>query len=462
MNYANKERELNLKALCFCVVRKWKLMLAAALVFALALGGFRGWKGLSAMPDDQTLAAMEAAYEADYAKYQSQTEALNIKIQQVQEDIRNHGVYMEESVLMNLDYRNTWTASVDLYIATQENTLVSGAGEGYTRADVIADAYRNMLVSSRVLEKAAQAVGIAPQYLRELISIPLPVYHEYQDGPLVTVLIRSGDAESAQKIMDSLLASLGQIREEITATIGEHTLNQVNTAVAVMVDEDVAELQEDAADWLLDYMAYLKDYSYALEQLVAPAMPDVSVSGVVKGAIKYAIVGFLGGVFLVAAVAGVSFVIGDKVYSAEEIRSRFGLTLLGKASLTARKCGCIDRVLDRWEDRGKTEEQGAMAVIGANVASRCPENATLLVAGTAGDAGIEAVVKTLTQALPGATVIAGGNLQDSLTAIEALPKCDTVLLVERCGQSRYSQIDAQLEAVKGVNKPLLGCVVLEK
>ena len=462
MNYENKDRELNLKALCFCVARKWKLMLVAAIVLALALGGFRGWKGLSAVADDQSLAAMQAAYEADYAKYQSQVAAFQTKIDRAQEDIRNHGIYMKESVLMGIDYHNTWTASIDLYIATQENTTVSGAGEGYTRADVIADAYRNMLVSNRVLEKAAQAVDIAPQYLRELMSTPLPVYHEYQDGPLVTVLIRSGEAESAQKIMDSLLACLDEIQRDITATMGEHTLNKVNTAVTVMVDEDVADLQEDAADRLLEYTDYLEDYRYALEQLSAPGMPDMSMSSVVKGAIKYALVGFLVGAFLVAAVACVGFVIGDKVYSAEELKSRFGLTLLGKVSLNHKKRCCIDRLLDRCEDRGKTEEQGALAVIGANVANHCPENAVLLVAGTAGDAAMEAVVKALTQTMPGRTLISGGNLLESLTAIEALPKCDAVLLVERCGVSRYSQINAQMQAIQGVNKQLLGCVVLEK
>ncbi|MBO5892544.1 MAG: hypothetical protein J6Q30_07545 [Oscillospiraceae bacterium] len=462
MNYENKDRELNLKALCFCVARKWKRMLVVAVALALALGGYRGWKGMSAVTDPQVLAQQQAVYEENYAKYQAQVTALNTKISQVQEDIRNHGVYMEESVLMGIDYRNTWTVSVDLYIETQENTSVSGAGEGYTKADVIADAYRNMMVSNRVLEKAGESVDIAPQYLSELISIPLPVYHEYQEGPLVTVLIRSGDAESAQKILDALLDCLDTIQTEITDTMGKHTLSTVNTGVTAMVDEELADLQEAAADRLLVYTNYLEEYRYALGLLSAPSMPVLSTGGAVKSAVKYAVVGFLGGAFLVAAVACVSFAIGDKVYSAEELKSRFGVTVLGKVSLNNKKRCCIDRLLDRLEDRGKTEKQGALAVMGANVANHCPENATLLVAGTAGEAGMEKIVEALTRALPGASVISGGSLLESLPAIEGLSKCDAVLLVERCSLSRYSQIGAQLEAVDGINKKLLGCVVLEK
>lgn len=462
MNYENKDRELNLKALCFCVARKWKWMLVAALVLALALGAFRGWKSLSAVMDGQYLAALKAAYEDSFADYQNQFAALNTKINHVQDDIRNHKAYMEESVLMRIDYRNTWTATIQLYIATEENDFVSGAGTGYTRADLIADAYRNLLLDNRELAAIGEKLNIAPQYLRELISVPLPTYHEYQEGPLVTVTVRGKDAESVQSMMDALLGSLNTIRDEIADSMGKHTMNTVSTNVIAVVDENVADAQEDAADRLLDYVDYLEKYRYDLNQLSVPGMPDLSVSSAIKSAIKYAVVGFLGGVFLVAAVACVSFAVGDKVYSAEELKSRFGLAVLGKISFKNKKRCCIDRLLDRWENRGKTEEQGALAVAVANIANHCPENATLLVAGMAGEADVEKIVEALTRALPGTAVIFGGSLLESLPAIKGLTKCDAVLLVERCGLSRYSQIDAQLEAVKGVNKQLLGCVVLEK
>ncbi len=462
MNYENKERELNLKALCFCIARKWKLLLIISLVLALGLGGYQGAKSMAAVGDPQVLEAQKAAYDAQYAKYQVQVATLNKNISQVETDICNHGEYMNKSVLMQLDYRNTWTASVDLYIETPENTSISGAGEGYTRADVIADAYRNKLVSNVVLAKAAETVDIELPYLRELISTPLPVYHEYQDGPLVTVLIRSSDAQSAQKIMDALLDSLDTIRQEITDTMGQHTVSTVNTGVVAVVDEELADLQEDAADRLVDYVDYLEAYRADMAQLQEPVMPVLSASGAVKSAVKYGVVGFLVGAFLVAGVTCVKFVIGDKLYSAEELKSRFRVTLLGKVSLK-NKPGCwLDRMLDRLENRGKTEEQGALAVLGASVANCCGENATLLVAGAADEAAMEKVAVALTQALPGTTVLAGGSLLESVPAVEGLGKCDAVVLVERCGLSRYSQIGAQLEVIYGANKQLLGCVVLEK
>lgn len=460
MNYENKERELNLKALCFCVARKWKQILAVALVLALALGGFQGWKKLSVVADPQSEAVLQEAYEADYAKYLEQVAALNTKIAQVQMDIRNHGTYMEESVLMDINYRNTWVSTVSLYIETAQNITVSS---GHTLADMIADVYRNAVAGNEMLEEASEAVKIAPQYLRELISIPVPEYREFQEGPLVTVMIRGGDAETVQKITDAMLVNLDRIQGEIAANIGQHTLRVANTSTTVLVDEELARVQEEAAERLLDYVDALEDYRDSLSVLAAPAMPVLATNGgVTKSVIKYAAVGFLGGAFLVAALACVAFVVGDKVYSAEELKSRFDVVILGKLSLKNKKRCCIDRCLDNWENRGKTEEQGALKIMAATIQNYCPDSKTLLVAGTAGEEAVEKIAKTLAKALPEVEVVFGGSLLESVAAIEGLRKCDMVLLVERCGVSRYSSIGAQLETVSGIHKQLLGCVVLEK
>ena len=112
MSYENKDRELNLKALCYSVARKWKQMLAAALVLAVALGAFQGWKSLSVVMDPQSLAAQQEAYEAAYAEYQGQANALNTQITMAQDGLRQHGEYLRESVLMQIDYRNAWHATV--------------------------------------------------------------------------------------------------------------------------------------------------------------------------------------------------------------------------------------------------------------------------------------------------------------------------------------------------------------
>ena len=67
----------------------------------------------------------------------------------------------------------------------------------------------------------------------------------------------------------------------------------------------------------------------------------------------------------------------------------------------------------------------------------------------------EQLAKKLMEKLPGRCVLWGGSLLDSLGAIEGLNKCDSVVLVERCGVSRYSLVKCQVETVQPISTPKL-------
>lgn len=462
MNYDHKDRELNLKSLVYSIARRWRQMLVAALVLALALGGYRGWGSLSVVTNPQTQEALQQAYEANYGRYLGQVETLNTKIAMVEEDISQQGEYLENSVLMQIDHRNAWLATLSVYVQAENDRVVSGGQDAYTLSDVIADAYRAAVTDSRLLSQAAEELGIEVKYLRELISTPSQDEDDRQKGPLITVVVRGRDEDCVDKTVNALLTCLDQLQGEVRKSMGKHTVNVVSCSATAAVDEELADIQKNANDRLLEYTSILEDYQFSLQQIAAPMMPDLSVTSAVKSMIKYAVVGFLCGVFLVAVWGCVCYVAGDKVYAAEELKSRFGLTLLGKAAVRARKRCCIDRWLDRIENRGKTEEEGAMDVICANVSNHCPEGTTLLVAGTAGDTEVEQLAQTLSAKLPGRTILWGGSLLDCVSAIQGLSQCDGVVLVERCGISRYSLVKSQVETVLSVNKRLIGCVTLEK
>jgi len=462
MNYENKDRELNLKLLLYALARRWRQMLVMALVFALALGAFRGWKSLSVVMDPEVLAAQQKAYEENYARYKGQVETLNTKIAMVEDDISQQGEYLEKSVLMQIDHRNAWLATLSVYVEAKKNAVVSGGENGRTLSDVIADAYRRAVTDSRGLEMAAEELGIEVKYLRELITTPPMDGEDRQEGPLITVVVRGQNVQGVNETVDALLSCLDVLHAELNESMGEHTVCVVSSSATAAVDEELADIQEDANDRLLEYTSILEDYQFRLEQLVAPSMPDLSVSSTVKSMIKYAVVGALAGLFLVAVWGCVAYVVGDSVYAAEELKSRFGIATLGKISVKARKSCVVDRWLDRAECRGKTEQDGAMDVICANVRNHVPQGATLLVAGTAGDSCVQWVADALRKSMPDRTVLVGGSLLESVSAIEGLYPSDSVLLVERCGVSRYSLVKSQIEAVLSMDKQLIGCVTLEK
>lgn len=459
MNYENKDRELNLKMLLFALARRWRQMLVAALIFALVLGAFGGWKCLSDRTSPATLAAQQE-YEEEYASYEAMVKQYQEKIAILQENARLQKDYLDNSVLMQMDYRNTWLATLSLYVEAEENIQISGGEFGRTRSEIIAEAYLVALTDSRVLTKAAQALGVEVRYLRETVNIFLVGAEDGQGSPLLAAEVRGPNGIYVAQVITELRADLEVLYKEISESVGAHSIREISYSATERVDQELAEVQTDAVELWIDYTEDLADYQEELDDLEEPVPPKSSSLG--KSVILFGIVGGIAGVFIVAVWGCVAYVVGDKVYAAEELKSRFNMAILGKISVKARKRCFVERWLDRAECRGKTEEDGALDVICANVCNHLPHGATLLVAGAAGEDHVQWIAEALSKKLAGSTVLVGGNLLESIPAIEGLSKCDSVLLVERCGVSRYSQIKNQIEAVLGVNKQLIGCITLEK
>lgn len=461
MNYENQERELNLKAMFISAARHWRGMLIAALVLALLLGGVKVLGGLRSVADEKANAALMEAYEADCLAYADKLAALNTKIQMVEEDISQQREYLENSILMQMDHHNACVATVSLVVYAPGTLEEGTAQQNSTLAYVIADAYRVAMLDGRMINKAAEALNMDARYLQELISLPCEVEDETQKGPLVTVNVRCKDMETGEKVVSMLLEALGTVYQQVAEGVAPHTINVVGNSVTMKVDDELAVRQAEEDDRLLEYNDLLEEYQEMVEELTVPVMPELGIGGTVKSAVKYALVGAVVGVFLVAAWACVAFAVGDKVYSAEELRSRFGILLLGKVSLNKRRTFFVDKWLDRLENRGKTPEEGAYSVIRANVRNYSAGVDTLLIAGGAGSEAAEQVARELAKELPGVTLLPGGSLLECPDAVEALGKCGGVILVERCGVSRYSAVSRELELIESVRKPLLGCVTLE-
>ena len=58
-------------------------------------------------------------------------------------------------------------------------------------------------------------------------------------------------------------------------------------------------------------------------------------------------------------------------------------------------------------------------------------------------------------------VVAGNNMLEDVQTVRELPECDGVILVEQCGVSKYSVVEAEIEKVFDLKKYVVGCVVFE-
>ena len=154
-----QEDEIDLVALTFTLLRKYRQILAAALacaiIFGAAAGAHTAWGG--AVSQDA-----QKAYESELAEYNRKKESYEAAKQQYSLDIANNEKsqrdteyaiqkaqeYAENSVWNNLDPYNVWVAQADLYVTTNYQIQPGMAYQNPDRTDSVLSAYASLLGNS--------------------------------------------------------------------------------------------------------------------------------------------------------------------------------------------------------------------------------------------------------------------------------------------------------------------------
>lgn len=465
-------QELDLKDLMFAILRKWRTVLVVAVVLAAALGGGKALQAFRASQDVETQTEAKDAYERELDSYTTAKESGEREIENISEDIQAQQTYMDESVLMNMSPYDVCEASADLFIKTDYQIMPGMVYQNADYTDSILQAYQSVMTSAALQENVAKTVSLEPQYLKELISVKrgsftsgmaadgTTEYARYTN--LLTIKVRYSDKEKAQEILDGILSNVTGLQEQIAATIGPHTVSIVNQAVGSTVDMDLVKQQKDARDQLTDLQQSLSDKEAALKELKEPSAPSLGKSAAVKAGVKYAVLGGVLGVFVVAFCISAVFVMSDKVYAAKDIRRRYGLDLLGTVAVDGKKNGGIDAWLARLEGRkvcADSEQNGAL--LAANMQNYAGDRKKLLVTGLVEESQLKQVVEMVQKQLKGYELAIGANMLECAETLKKLPECEGVVLVEQSGVSGYSEMTQEIEKIKSMDKAIVGCVVFE-
>jgi hypothetical protein len=450
MRYENEDQVISLRTMLFFVMRQWRKLILAGLILAVLLGGLQGFRTWRQVTDKVYLAQLQESYEQSMENYLVEKKAYDTKVEKLRKDIANQQEYLQDSLLMQMDYRNTAVVNAGIYISVSD--------EDVNVAATVAVAYRFMLKDSVRIHAMAEAMGMEDKHLWEMISM----IDGIQNGsPMLTISVCYPTEEGAQKIMDLFLSDIQKIQKEVAANTCPHTVGVVCGGVNTMVDEDLRDMQEKEERRLSTYKTELENELKPAKIPVAPAAPTVGLGTVVKSAVLFAIIGGVLGVFAVAGWACLAYLLGDQVYSADEIQGRLGISSLGKlAQKPGKKC-FVDRWLDRKERRAVYADAAAGSMVAANIGNHAQNCQPLLISSSADKDSVDAVVALLRSELPQMEIIWDGSILSSVEAVKKLPRCGSVLLVEHCGVSRYSEIARQAEVIERMDKKLIGVLTLE-
>ena len=488
ISYQNyeQEEEIDLVSLLFTVLRKYRQMLAVALACAVIFGAVAGIQtsangAVSADAQEEYDAAMteyrqkKADYDAAVRQYKLDTTSNEQAQADTQKALEDAQTYAEHSMLSNLDAHNVWTARADLYIKTNYQIMPGSVYQNPDNTSAVVQAYANLLVNGDAMDKAADALKLQARFLREVVTAePVQNANGTYSG-LLTLRVNAADQNSAEKILNELLSHLDEVQASISAAIGSHTVATVAQSCSCIVSTDLLAQQQAQSDNIAALQAQMQTLQATREQLDetyadtqanwAAVSEPVLHAALLSSIAKFALIGFVVGVFVVAGIVCVQFLAAGRVYSAKELKRACNLPVLGalasEKSKTAQK---LDAALNRAEGRpnGSTDAE-MLCLMAETIRSRAPQARRVLVTGDLPAEQLTALAAALqaTDALRSVTVTAAESILKAAATVQQVNLADSIVLAADCACSRYAAVNDQNEQIQRLGKSVLGCIVFE-
>ena len=491
MNFQDDdESEISLLDLLYHTLCRWRSILFFAVLFCVLLGGFKIVKGIRTL-GSADLKEEQKNYESQLEGYTISKEHLENQIEELTEAIQNKEDYYDHSVLMKLDPKKSYKGTVTFVVTDAGEVPSAEANRDLSLAidrkmNSVLGSYVALIQNGTILRDVQNELSskLDQKYLAELIYTQV----DYQ-SKLLHITVVGDDKQQVQTVSDGIIQGLQNASAQMNASVASHRLellssyvgNDADTSIPIgMIPEagantsdesyqtSIEELQKNYTSSITDMQNQLLDCNNQLSELEEPEPPvGASRTSVLKEGIKYGIIGFVAGAFVLAFVYALQYLLCGKLMDSDELNDRYGILLLGDyyALLHAHT-----NRLDRWIDRmsGITEDKRSVesvyALSAANIMAQVgtEKNPKLLLMGNAKSEDFDAAATALSEKLcsSGIDVIVAGNVNESASAIEKLKQTEQVVLIEQRGTSRQQDIQKELLILRKLEKKIIGAIVL--
>lgn len=450
----NYETEIDLKDLFFHLCYRWRSIVIAAIIGAILLGAYQ-YYSVSKTHAEGKQTKEEKQFEIDLQDYRDSIENAQTNIQTYRKLIKEKQDYLKESVYMKLDSQDEWFAYKRFYIKMDQavlDALPESAQED--PADYVAAVYTSTLKSGLKAEEMEVLLGTGKkEYIDELVSVGA-------DGGTntVTVSVIGPDEETVITQLDYFVTRLMEYCQPQAQQVGNHTLSLVSEDCLSRTDSGLSSKQDEIGKQIIEWQEALKEQREELNELEGKEEPKAPGMHL----LRFSVIGFILGAFLLAAIYCVKYVLGGQLHSGSELSDRYGVPVFGEyAKSRARKPGKgLDKLFEKWEFRHAVTDrqvvtEGIAALVGERFAGK-----RLLLAGTIPQEKAEALCKDLNQRLDDNAVSAVGGLPTNADAVTAMKGADAVILVEEKYASRAADIERTAEMMLISQANVGGCIVL--
>lgn len=409
-------------------------------------------------------------YESELAAFNAEGENLEREIEELEERLRCQEAYNEESIRMQIDPFHTFNASIQFYVSTDYQIMPELIYQNIDLSSRILYSYATYMTNGDMYQYISEHLSekIELRYLQEVLSVSA----DYGSS-MVTLSIQGVDENSCEEIQACALEGIYVKQNEILETVGEHELRVINQSIYETVDNDLNTWQKNNRQYVLDLEDSIKERADTLREwrLTPEPQERYGLTAIIKSSLKRMVLVFIIIAALVIAFIGGRYIVSDEVQDAKDLKDRFGLRLIAEIPKVHKKrvWGWVDRIFARMcgltlaeSDLERLTEVTAQSIsveLAARTESGDKKNPKIVFTGSIGE---EEVQKLLSGMKWDSWLSVGSalNILHDPSAVSAVQDADYVILVEQQEESRYSQIELELENLMAWKKEVLGVIVL--
>ena len=462
INVYEDEDEIDLKALIIAVLRKWRILIVTAILFAVLFGGYKGLTGFLKLQDPEYVQEQTDAVNEAQEQYETQKEMYEAQLKNLESEVRTLNDYREKSLYMNIDPYNEYRETVTYYVNTDYQIMPGMDYQNINQATSILNAYVRQVQDFNVFGQVVNLIGkdMNISDIRELVQVQ-------QDNAnfMFTVTIVGENEEIPSVLMDVVRETVEKSKKEIENTIGAHTIEEVTFTSGYTVDTALSDIKirfEDNVTKLHDAMAKKQK---ALDELKTPSGEEPSQNVVLKQSIKFAVIGGFCGGILAALWACMIFFLGDQMPDETVLKDKYGIRILGscRGKMKQKAFSFVDGWIDRIEgiDKAEYDEEKAFRFVAANLDSCVKCGKTILLVGTVSEERFHRAYCTISKFLEknNFCLCEGGNLVEDPNVVRKLAKADAVIFVESRNETKKTQFLKAFDMVNNQNKDIVGLVL---
>lgn len=456
------EREINLKELFWGLLLGWRQLICYGIIFAVLLCGMRYFLDVRSYRAAQNFDIEKAKEELETEDREKVENAVQIKKQ-----ISGYENYLEKSALMQLDPYEKPIVKLQYYV--KSDYIINYTEDSFRDyTSEVTSMYCSYLTSGEVLQQIIDEAGltISREDLGELLTV-------INQGTTFDISISYLDAEKLKEI-SSVVKKLLEEKSPEYQQIGSHTLKLIEESQNVIVDTELLDKKSNISSTLSSLKTQLNNLKSDMtgDQLkIFDVEAELEEEKEAQGfSVRYFVLGGLIGLFLACAWIAYKIIFASKLQSAEEIRSLYGIRLLGEVEepdgKKKRFLSVLDNLFLRMKNKGKKKipAQQQIKVLSASIILSCKQQGIdcIYITGSRYGELDSRVLDDLKKELSAQNIKVreGDNIKHDAVSLQEGIDTGKLLFVEQIGKSVYDEIYDEIQLAGELNADILGVVVL--